>query len=99
MSDDYSKTPDQQCPFCRHTVNAASMFEPEHEAPGPGDFVLCLNCAAILRFDRDMIARKLDADALQALVDDPEFARELARRRLQIRAFIAHTKRGKHRNN
>ena len=46
-----------ECPVCLHLIDCASPtkdIKDEHR-PGPGDFSLCVYCAAFLRFDEKMI--------------------------------------------
>lgn len=54
-----------RCPKCGYGINAASsLFDPT-ELPDPEDYSICLNCGALLEFDRAL--------RLQA-VRDPERA-------------------------
>jgi hypothetical protein len=43
----------QLCPKCMVMLDAATNAS-GHNAPVPGDFTVCINCAAILTFDTDM---------------------------------------------
>lgn len=55
------------CPVCRHELdgwtNTAGKRSPE-----PGDWNLCFDCAAMLRFDRDSTGKLI----LRELRDDEE---------------------------
>lgn len=39
------------CPVCFTTLDAASTIDGDTNPPVPGDFTVCLNCSAILRYD------------------------------------------------
>ena len=50
-----TRTSPQFCPFCFQVIDAVSPAENAHIVPKPGDFTLCIYCAAILTFDADMM--------------------------------------------
>lgn len=52
----------EPCPQCGHWLNACGSFE--DAAPQAGDYTVCVNCAAVLRFD-PLMRLRLVAD------DDP----------------------------
>jgi hypothetical protein len=41
------------CPVCFYVFDRASNLEDE-DAPKAGDFTLCINCSALLKFEPDM---------------------------------------------
>ncbi|MCP4900180.1 MAG: hypothetical protein GY906_24680 [bacterium] len=47
------------CPHCKHHLDAATNLQSE-ERPAPGDMTVCINCAAILRFDEKCMAVACD---------------------------------------
>lgn len=54
-----------RCPKCGYDINAASSIRGDDILPDPKDYSICLNCGALLQFDKDL--------RLQA-VRDPERA-------------------------
>ncbi len=43
---------DRCCPFCGRLLDAATSLE-HVDAPKPGDFTVCFDCGALLRFTAD----------------------------------------------
>lgn len=41
-----------RCPGCYQLLDAATSMAPEHR-PGPGDWTVCVYCAAVLVFDEE----------------------------------------------
>ena len=41
------------CPFCFHVLDAVTSLGSE-AVPQPGDFTICIDCCAVLRFDVGM---------------------------------------------
>ena len=70
------------CPMCRYTLDAASQLG-GNAAPKPGDFSVCLNCGALLRFNLDLSLAMALVQELDAL--DAETRTTLLRARSAIR--------------
>lgn len=78
-------TPVSFCPACGYTLDAASSFD-EAAAPSAGDFSVCIACAAVLRFDRELRLRAASpALVAQACSRDPELRRSLLRTLASVR--------------
>lgn len=45
------------CPHCGYKLDAASVPGNKGKRPIPGDFSVCLKCAAVLRFKDDLTLR------------------------------------------
>ena len=64
-----------RCPCCGYLMNAASSVDDNTHAPVPGDYSVCLQCGAFLRFgSRLRLGRisklemeQMDADTLMEL--------------------------------
>lgn len=57
----------QHCLSCGYIISAAFDVEEETDQPRPGDYSICLYCAAMCRFDNDLNLRpltKLDMEEL-----------------------------------
>ena len=68
-----SRVPITFCPFCGHTLDAATAGPMTPEAtPGPGDVTLCVGCVNVLIFDDDLKARKPTPAELAEVMDYPE---------------------------
>ena len=50
--------PESSCPVCKHKFNRVSDLK-ESKRPKPGDITLCIKCAAVLHFDKEMRVQKL----------------------------------------
>ena len=73
-----TRTPAQFCPACFSLLSAASSLKND-VVPAPGDFSICVYCAAVLRFDDGMMltpssllhipphSRKAFAEAVQLI--------------------------------
>ena len=46
--------PAQECPVCKCTLDAHTTVFEEQVPPRPDDFSVCIQCAAILRFDQNL---------------------------------------------
>jgi hypothetical protein len=55
-----TRTPPQFCPLCFTVLDAVASLETK-KVPDPGDFTICLYCAAVLKFGPDMM---LEASSL-----------------------------------
>ncbi len=65
MKKDYSKslttrTAPTFCPYCFKLLDAATSLGTE-AVPGPGDFTVCIDCCAVLKYGPDM---SLEASSL-----------------------------------
>jgi hypothetical protein len=49
------------CPFCFQMLDAVSSMQ-DKKVPEPGDFTICIECGAVLRFDAkmDLLASSLE---------------------------------------
>lgn len=66
------QTPRSTCPCCSAYFSACSGIDHSH-APKPGDFSVCIQCAAVLRFLADLTIAEVsndDIDSLDPLVRD-----------------------------
>lgn len=64
--------PQAACPLCQVALRCATNVEDKLDAtaPRPGDLTVCIHCAAILRFDDELIPVRLAAADLAALDAD-----------------------------
>lgn len=75
------------CPNCGRKLDAATSTRLGRQRPKPGDFSLCIGCAAVLRFDEELEpVLALPDDLLELHREDPEAFRHLAiaRRAVQL---------------
>jgi len=69
------------CPSCSARIDMSTPLGGGEERPGPGDFTICLYCAALLRFN--------GADGFDLLTGPPEGADKRTRMTIAVaRAFI-----------
>ena len=55
---DTFRVPLCHCPHCGEKLDAASLFgKQKADRASPGDFSVCINCAAVLRFRDDLTLR------------------------------------------
>jgi len=55
------KVKPSRCPFCAYKLNGAAgmvAVESETAKPSPGDFSVCIECANVLIFDKDLSLRR-----------------------------------------
>jgi hypothetical protein len=64
--------PESSCPKCGEILNAATSMEDIQ--PKPGDLTICINCASMLRFDKDLSMRELSIDEFMELHDEERIA-------------------------
>lgn len=85
MSDiPHTRLPVQPCPECDHPLDAHASVD-EHVPPRPGDYCVCLECAAILRFDpRLKLSAVADLDAEEP-DDDIKFVLRRAQQHVRQR--------------
>lgn len=61
---------DARCPQCAAEMTGATDPQNEDSAPSPGDFSVCLYCAAVLCFNDDMTVRDAADEDLDDLPGD-----------------------------
>jgi len=76
-----SRVPESRCPSCFKLGDAATEIRNQLVQPQPGDFSICWNCGALLRFDADLTT-VLAAD-MSELTDEQR--REVERAQASIR--------------
>ena len=87
MIDDSHSLPICACPSCGTRIDAASSLCEGSPAPVPGDITICIDCAAVMRFDKDLTVRLTSPAELRAL--HPDTQRDLARAQRAIRRVQA----------
>jgi hypothetical protein len=75
---------EQQCPFCGHRCNRCATTD--DAPPKPGDISLCLRCAEVSVFDRELRLRRASPRELTRLKSDPDWLK-VERMRRAIRHF------------
>lgn len=59
------------CPFCRHTLDAATAGPSNPDAvPKPGDVTVCIECGAVLLFDDGLKVRGPTPEELVEILQD-----------------------------
>lgn len=70
-------TPPNLCPHCGYLLDQATAAYGDH-TPSPGDWSICIRCAAILRFDADLKYEAVtEAELAKLAVEDPKGTRML----------------------
>lgn len=65
-----------RCPKCGHEVNAATSIDKDRTVlPDPKDYSVCINCGALLQFDKDLRLQAV-RDPERAYDDIPRHLRE-----------------------
>ncbi len=59
--------PPDECPVCHGYLDAAGPITNAKVQPKPGDYSLCINCGALLRFDPGMRLQVVPDDDLLEL--------------------------------
>lgn len=55
MNENSVRTKPVQCPCCLYDMDGATCISSKEKvSPLPGDFTLCINCGALLTFDKDV---------------------------------------------
>jgi len=82
-----ARMPDARCPYCEHTVDAASSIEDgQFVPPKPGDITVCFYCAQELVFDAGLIPRKPAAgELIPAYAQQPGLSDEVTAIKRMIR--------------
>lgn len=68
------RIPGGRCPECGYQLDGASTLLGDARPPGPGDFSVCIECMAVLRFDEMLqlrttsLAERGDAGDLERVV-------------------------------
>ncbi|TXH11785.1 MAG: hypothetical protein E6R04_00725 [Spirochaetes bacterium] len=76
------------CPNCGYTHNRASLVsDAEQEPPKPGDITICLNCAAVLSFDKD---------TNQVLMSSEDFEKLQEEEKTHVLKLVSAIKNSKH---
>jgi hypothetical protein len=70
-----SRTPLSPCPVCDTQIDAATAAF-SMQSPNPGDFSICVECGAVLRYDGELQLRWVSWEELEAL--PLELFREIA---------------------
>jgi hypothetical protein len=52
------------CPYCNHYCDAATLPEDEEAAPYVGALSVCIECAKVSAFDKDMKLERFDMNTL-----------------------------------
>jgi hypothetical protein len=80
-----TRLPPRLCPECGTLLDAASA--PKSDArPSPGDWTVCIHCAAALVFDTELKVQAPGFGALEALaLTEPETAAQLRRHQAAVR--------------
>lgn len=84
----YDTRPDNACPACGSRLDAATAVR-EDARPDPGDVSVCVYCAAILRFDRELYLyapEQWEVDYLLAEIPGLRRAQQAARTLIRRRA-------------
>lgn len=58
---------DNKCPRCKATIDASESISQEKAQPSEGDISVCLYCAAILVFQKDLTMRECTREELNSL--------------------------------
>ena len=57
----------RHCPHCNHQLDAATAISGEDIKPRKGDLTICIECAVILQFDKNIRPVRLTGMTLDAL--------------------------------
>lgn len=77
------KVPEQSCPSCAHTLNAALESQADGRAPTPGDLTFCIHCNELLRYGKGLLLRKVSAKEERKLVPSERATVNATRRLLE----------------
>lgn len=84
-----TRLPGAYCPSCEKLCDAASNLDDDNSVPKPGDYCVCIYCAALLLFNEHL---KLVAMTPEEYIDLPDDDRiELARMRKAIIQLLEQT--------
>ena len=57
MSVNYGKIKETECPVCKYKLNDATTAVGENTTPREGDISVCIGCAEVLIFTKDLSVR------------------------------------------
>ena len=61
------------CPNCNHKLDAVINMQDENAKPRRGDFTVCINCAEILQFGKNLRLKKLKGKELETMDQETFF--------------------------
>lgn len=70
--DESVRVPESVCPTCGERLDACRAIG--RRIPKEGDISLCINCSAILVFDKNLIMVKPDKNELAEIMANPDIA-------------------------
>jgi hypothetical protein len=73
-----------ECPYCGHKLDCATVATGGEVRPRPGDISVCIQCASILSYDERLKLRAVDENEMGTL--DADTYLEVARVQAAIRA-------------
>jgi pyruvate-formate lyase-activating enzyme len=64
--------PESPCPYCQNPLNRST--DPSSlDSPSPGDIAICICCAGLLKYDKDLKVQKLEQSEIdQIALETPE---------------------------
>lgn len=62
--------PPSPCPQCSQVQNGATDAGPEGAYPNPGDFTVCINCGAALKFGEQLQLVGITEEEIERLIPD-----------------------------
>jgi hypothetical protein len=65
-----TRTPEQRCPKCKTILDSASGVNTDR-SPKEGDITLCIKCAVLLVFNKDLIMRLPTNEERMKFASDP----------------------------
>lgn len=82
-----TRLPKCPCPFCGHTLDAASGADGSDDAPTEGDATVCIQCAEVLFIRADLTLRVPEpGELITMLFKDPAWAQQISDLQRRIRA-------------
>lgn len=67
---EHSNVTPSPCPECGEMMDAATCMEKDASPPSVGDVTVCIDCTAILVFDKDMKLERPTDDLLRSIPDE-----------------------------
>jgi hypothetical protein len=61
---------ESRCPACNYKLDAATIADGEDRLPECGDTSVCLNCGQVLRYDPDLMLRKVTPQEIRELMEE-----------------------------
>jgi hypothetical protein len=86
MEQESEHLPEQQCPHCKHKLDAATSATGETCTPTPGCLTICAYCSRVLIFEAGLTVRPATREDLDTL--PPDVRAMVARAVLVTRHFI-----------